>query len=308
MAVIPPPSSSYSTSVSSGTTSPSLSGDSASSTSQPSAVSGSGQPPTSTLYSASSPPFAHNTSYSNKFYVFGTLLILIGICVAVILRGTILHRQWQRYVEAAIAAGEIPPGDYREGDEIALARARKKKQNRVGPKPDMHHVFLEEGEKWWSDEKVERWGKPKPFSAMLLPTASSRATCSPAQNPPRLRGWLVNALRDFRAPDATSPSLPHIASHAHPTDNSLPSPPYPPTPRTIQASFLISMPSPSRNRKFASVADDASASVEDGSELDGSFKSEEAQDISPVSIASAFVADINGTPEMTGAMRKIVTT
>ncbi|TDL27860.1 hypothetical protein BD410DRAFT_835147 [Rickenella mellea] len=265
MAFIPAPSATYSTLLSSGTAAPSLPGRLPSPISQPPASSVSGQQRISTLY----------------IYISAFLVVLIAISSAITLHGVVFRRRWRRRVEAAIAAGELTPGDYRDGDVIALGTLQKC----LGVRPDVYHVFLADGERSLSHKTVECLDKTKPFSVMFLPTSGCHTALPVSHQQQRPRSWIPNAVRGFRVPTTSSPSPPHSANHASPTGSSSPSSPSPPTSRTIQAAFFVSMPSPSlcSNRKSASAVDDASFNAED----DGYAKSQtisDAHDLSPVEI------------------------
>jgi len=243
----------------------STSATSASSTSSPTPTSGSsGAPQSSALY---------------LFTFLATLLLLLAVSCAIVIRSFILRRRFRRRIEEAIAAGVLIPGSLDDGPAGAMGRRRRD----FGEKPKLWEVWVDENGQMHegsSDDEYNMKGEGKwedilPVSATILSSSKSTPTSGDgdqthenAGEPQSRRRVILNRMFSNRRPMAPPPPAPapqpqpqrnEIGDETNDhTDGSSPGKERPKEEDILQVSVLISMPNPNARRMQGCDSSDTS--------------------------------------------------
>lgn len=150
---------------------------------------------TSTSTSSSSsinPNPGFNPTQSSTLYLFtflATLLLLLAVSCAIVVRSFILRRRFRRRIEEAIAAGVLIPGAL---DDPSLGGTGRSRRRDFGEKPKLWEVWMDDlghSDRIGGHSKRDSLGKSEgkwenivPISAMMLPTGSTAANASAGES------------------------------------------------------------------------------------------------------------------------------
>jgi len=178
------------------------------------------------------------TASSLYLYTFlATLVLLLGVSGAVIIRSLLLRRRHRRMVEEAI----------RNGTYVAPAERRRFGEGPPQKKPEMYDSYLQD------DDELEKWGGLMPVAAALVRPAEEPAspTTAPVTATAEWRSGSflspylpIRHARQAPAPAATAPS----ASSAPQADDRAPFPAAAAAePPAVRIAVMIAMPSEARS-------------------------------------------------------------
>ncbi|GJJ12136.1 hypothetical protein Clacol_006377 [Clathrus columnatus] len=134
-----------------------------------------------------------NPTQSSTLYLFtflATLLLLLAVSCAIVIRSFILRRRFRRRIEEAIAAGVLIPGTL---DDTALGGMGRSRRRDFGEKPKMWEVWIDESSDLHPSNYHKRdslgknegkWGDIMPVSAMMLSSDVSTKTPLGTENMP----------------------------------------------------------------------------------------------------------------------------
>ncbi|KAG9310800.1 hypothetical protein JVU11DRAFT_8652 [Chiua virens] len=181
-----------------------------------------------------------NLSYTA---LVATLVLLLSVSSAIVIRSLILRRRHQRLVEEAIRTGTWMPQRF----DTSTGRRRRD----IGQKPKLWEAWLHanHGDGEGEDNEKSQWGDITPFyAAYINPSTSSLQgpTPTPAENPVDPSSRSPRFIRPFtrrRSPPSPQPTT------AVPTADPVPSlPSSSPTATTtpaVRVAVLIAMPNAS---------------------------------------------------------------
>ncbi|KAI0029164.1 hypothetical protein K488DRAFT_89002 [Vararia minispora EC-137] len=188
------------------------------------------------------PGQGNGTSSSLYLFTFlATLLLLLCVSSAIILRSFILRRRFRRRVEQAILSGAYNPTDFTNFSDRSARRRRD-----FGARPAMHDIYAA------AALPATAWKEVYPVAAVPLPPDPEKASDAqsespaPSPEPPRRPGVLAR-LNPF----ARRTPLPDEALDDPPA-----SVPAPPSPDAMQVTLLIAMPDLRRHAKSVLGADE----------------------------------------------------
>ncbi|KAF8554047.1 hypothetical protein OG21DRAFT_1136135 [Imleria badia] len=185
------------------------------------------------------------TSPLTVYTFLATLVLLLAVSSAIVVRSLILRRRHQRLVQEAIRTGTWLPHHFNS----ATGRRRRD----IGQKPKLWEAWLnphnDDGEN--EDNEKRSWGDIMPvYAAYVSPPAPSPKgpTASSAENPPDPSSRPSRFIRPFtrrRSPPSSQPTtvLP-MAGQAPSLASS--SPTATPTPPSVRLAVLVAMPNPSQ--------------------------------------------------------------
>ncbi|KAH7882594.1 hypothetical protein F5I97DRAFT_1931153 [Phlebopus sp. FC_14] len=206
---------------------------------------------TPTALSTESPtPTPSQTSLTSSAALYPTLVLLLAVSSAIVIRSLILRRRHQRLVEEAIRAGTWVPHQF--GPE-----GRRRRD--IGEKPRMWDAWIqnthdEEGGGGGGNEKGN-WDDIMPVCAARTdnqPSSSSTKSTSPPATEPHaepqarpsrfLRPFYRRPTQHSPQPDTILPMTERqpLSSHSSPSR----SPPSPAAATAVRVAVLIAMPSP----------------------------------------------------------------
>ncbi|KAI9458245.1 hypothetical protein HD554DRAFT_2140477 [Boletus coccyginus] len=190
---------------------------------------------------------ASDTSANATLYLYtflATLVLLLAISSAIVIRSLILRRRHQRLVEEAIRTGTWLPHSFGSGP---------RRRRDIGQKPKLWEAWLSPNDDDGDESEKRKWGDIMPVYAAYVnpPAPSPQALTPPAENSahPSLRpSRLIRSLTRRRSLPSPQPTVLPMSGPALSSPSSLSSSPAStPTP-AVHVAFLIAMPSPSQKR------------------------------------------------------------
>jgi len=197
------------------------------------------------------------SSASLYLYTFlATLVLLLSVSAAIILRSLVIRRRHRRLVEEAIANGTwLPPTQGPGGPSGTRARVD------LSRKPKMWEAFVGDdtvhGEKADYEPRMERetewdWDSIRPFSASYAPPPVAPIplpppVTTPTTQPEQPRISITRRIRQLISPTPAAPMvpLPSLGPGSH--GNSSPNLLAAEGPKTLRVAVLIAMPSPTNS-------------------------------------------------------------
>jgi len=169
------------------------------------------------------------TSYTA---LIATLVLLLAVSSAIVVRSLVLRRRHQRIVEEAIRAGGWPP--HQPYDPRGSRRRRD-----IGKKPKMWEAWLHSGHAG-GDSKCA-WNDITPMHAAYNNTTPQFPTEESAQTQTDMQSRTMRFLRPFhrRSSSLASPNVASIPASSSPSTSA---------PPAIRVAVLISMPIPPQQR------------------------------------------------------------
>ncbi|KAI9454322.1 hypothetical protein HD554DRAFT_2112138 [Boletus coccyginus] len=189
---------------------------------------------------------ASDTSANATLYLYtflATLVLLLAISSAIVIRSLILRRRHQRLVEEAIRTGTWLPHSFGSGP---------RRRRDIGQKPKLWEAWLSPND----DDGDESEKKSGATSCLCMPHMSTRPrhhlrhSRPPRRIPHTLRCVLhgIRSLTRRRSLPSPQPTVLPMSGPALSSPSSLSSSPAStPTP-AVHVAFLIAMPSPSQKR------------------------------------------------------------
>ncbi|KAH7911844.1 hypothetical protein BJ138DRAFT_1112834 [Hygrophoropsis aurantiaca] len=176
-----------------------------------------------------------NLSYTA---LVATLVLLLAVSSAIVIRSLVLRRRHQRLVEEAIRAGTWNPNQ-------AYDPHSGRRRREIGEKPKLWETWLRNGEDGDNTTEKGRWDDIMPVHAAYLDLSSPSAPAptndpvSRSESPPRTSRF----LRPFQRRAPPSPSPPVISPPIDSSSADISPRSRSPSP-TVRLAVLIAMPSP----------------------------------------------------------------
>ncbi|KAH7922262.1 hypothetical protein BV22DRAFT_1037650 [Leucogyrophana mollusca] len=179
------------------------------------------------------------TSPLTVYTFLATLVLLLAVSSAIVIRSLVLRRRHQRLVEEAIRAGTWVP--HQAYDPRSGRRRRD-----IGEKPKMWEAWLRNGGDDEGTEEKGRWNDIMPVQAAYVDSSlpethasMSNQAVGRSDSPARTSRF----LRPFQRRAPPSPSPPVISSPMASSSANASMPSRSPSP-TVRLAVLIAMPSP----------------------------------------------------------------
>ncbi|KAG1738023.1 hypothetical protein EDB19DRAFT_1829310 [Suillus lakei] len=195
----------------------------------------------STATSSGSAEPSLTSSAALYLYTFlATLVLLLAVSSAIVIRSLILRRRHQRIVEEAIRAGTWLP--HQPYDHRGSRRRRD-----IGKKPKLWEAWLRNGDEEGSADGKCSWDDIMPVYAAHIKSAPTARSPRPESPQPRsdASSRTMHFLRPFRTPFSPAPatSSPIVASTPVSSSPSTSAPP------AVSVAVLIAMPAAQHARE-----------------------------------------------------------